>query len=290
MAVKIDGINVHSDYRNASLVKRLGCQWVRVDINWWTIETSPGSYNWSLTDKIINHYHSNGLLIYATLMGTPACYGANINVPPGLEEWANFCSAFAKRYYGKVHVVSIWNEPNLGKTFWNGSKKQFFKTMMHGYQAIKKVNPNILVASPDISTASGSDWVSWAKLCEQYNHYIDILSVHTYQKTAEKVVRCWNHGKYWFLGWLIPKYRPYKWYFNAVKKPIYLTEIGLPASYESDKEQTEQKNFVKKIMEKKKKLKNVMFIFFYCLVDADRSLEKPFGFYTSLGLPKKVSV
>lgn len=290
MAVQIDGINVHIDSRNSSLVRKLGCQWVRIDVNWWQIEKSRGSYSWSAIDSIVNSYRSAGMMIYATLMGTPSWLGKDFRSPPDVASWRSFCIAFAKRYVGKVQVVSLWNEPNLGKTFWTGKKKQFFETIVkNGYQAIKAVNPNILVAASDFATLGSSHWTTWLNLMKKYRKYIDILSVHAYGSSASKILRCWNSGKFWFFGWLIPKWRPYKWYFNAVRKPIYLTEIGFPAKYGNSKEMKKQKEFTEKIMKNKKDLKNVHFIFFYCLIDADPKLEKPFGFYSSNGQPKTVS-
>lgn len=291
MPVKIEGMNIHDDIRNSALVKKLGCSWVRMDVSWWTVETSKGSYRWSRIDSIVNAYRSAGMNIYATLMGTPECYSKDIRTPPPVEAWKNFCSAFAKRYSGKVSVVSLWNEPNLGKTFWTGSRKQFFEVIVkNGYQAIKQANAAMLVAAPDFATLGSSHWTTWLNEMKDYRKYVDILAVHAYGKSASKIVRCWNSGKFWMFGWIIPRWRPYKWYFNAVEKPIYFTEVGLPAKYGNSKEMERQKKFVEEIMKSKKKLNKVELVFFYCLFDADAKVEKPFGFYSSKKEPKLVSV
>lgn len=291
MPVRIEGINVHNDSRNANLVKKLGCQWVRIDVSWCDVERSPGSYSWSHVDSVVNTYRSAGMLIYATLMSTPSWAGSKVTSPPDANAWIRFCTAFARRYSGKVHVVSLWNEPNLGKRFWTGKKKQFFEVIVkNGYQAIKAVNPNMLVAAPDFATSGSSHWTTWLNLMKKYRKYVDILSVHAYGKSASKIIRCWNSGKYWFFGWLIPKWRPYKWYFNAIKKPIYFTEVGIDAAFGNNKQMKKQKEFTEKIMKNKKKFKNVHYIFFYCLLDADEKDEKPYGFYSKRGLPKTVAI
>lgn len=291
MPVQIDGMNVHIDSKNSNLVKPLGCRFVRIDVNWWEVERVRGSYNWSAVDSIVNAYKSVGMMIYATLMGTPPWLSNDFRTPPNTTAWRNFCAAFAKRYGGKVQVISLWNEPNLGKTFWKGKTKQFFEVVIkNGYEAIKAVNPNIVVAAADFATLGSSRWTTWLNWMKKYRKYIDILSVHAYGSSASKILRCWNHGKFWFLGWLIPKWRPYKWYFNAVKKPIYLTETGIEAAYGNSKEMKAQKEFTEKIMKGKKDLKNVHFIFFYCLMDTSSDLEGPFGFYSIGKQPKTVAL
>lgn len=290
MPVQIDGINIHVDNSHVDLVKRLGCSWVRIDVDWWNTERKNGVYSWGLLDSIITKYKNAGFLIYATLMGTPAWHKLSITDPPDMEIWTRFCKAFAKRYLGKVSVISLWNEPNLGKRFWSGSKDEFFETIVRsGYTAIKSVNKDILVAAPDFATTSNSDWPSWLSKMKKYRNFIDILSIHTYHDTAEEVVRCWNYGKVPLIGWIVPKWRPYKWYIKDIGKPTYLTEIGLEANYGNADEMKRQKELVSDIMKEKREL-GVDFIFFYCLLDADPSMEEPFGFYSSNGKPKTVAI
>lgn len=285
--MKIDGINVHIDNSNTLKVSQLGCEWVRIDINWWEIEKSNNSFNWGQIDSIVNHYSSK-FKIYATLMGTPKWHKGSFNEPPDPTIWARFCANCAKRYQGKIAVYSLWNEPNLGKTFWKGSIKQFFQTIVApGAQAIKTVNPNLQVAAADFATTSSSKWPSWLDEFKHHLKNVDIVSIHTYKDTAGEVKRSFTIGQFPIIGWIIPKYRPYNHYLKRLKRPVFLTEVGLEAKYGNTRQMKEQAKFVKEVQDNKKDM-DVEKIFFYCLFDADKNLEKPFGFYSIKGEPKTV--
>lgn len=289
MPIQIDGINVHIDNSHANLAQRLGCSWVRIDIDWWLIEKSAGKFSWSQVDSIVNAYRSRGLKIYATLMGSPSWHKPDFNIPPNINIWKRFCIEFAKRYVGKVDIMSLWNEPNLGKRFWKGSKKEFFEIIVKGgYEAIKSVNPNIVVAAADFATTSSSNWASWLSMMKKYKNYIDVLAIHTYHDSADEVKRCWNYGKIPYIGWFLPKWQPYKWYINDIKKPVYLTETGYEAKYGNSKQMAKQKEYVEDLMKIKKDIK-VQLVFFYCLLDAAPNAEEPWGFYSIDGKPKLVS-
>lgn len=289
MPVKIDGINVHTDYKHISQVQHLGCSWVRIDINWWQIELAKNNYVWSPIDSLVNTYASKGIKIYATLMGTPKWHKPNFTNPPDPYIWQNFCTAFAKRYNGKIAVISLWNEPNLGKRFWTGSTKDFFEIIIkHGYEAVKTVNPNVSVACGDFATTSSSDWPEWLSMAKKYKKYFDIIGIHTYHDTVSEVKRCWNLGKVPIIGWFLPKWQPYSWYLSGIHKPVYLTETGLVAAYGNNKEMAKQKKFAEEIMKDKKDI-DVENIFFYCLTDANPAAEQPYGFYDSSFRPKLVA-
>ena len=284
--MKIDGINVHEDSLSPKVIP-LGCDWVRIDVNWWTVEQQNGIYSWGHMDKLVNHYVSAGFKVYATLMGTPGWHKGNFNDPPSPTIWARFCTACAKRYQNKIAVYSLWNEPNLGKTFWTGDMKQFFQTIVApGAQAIKSVNPNLAVAAADFATTSKSKWPSWLNEFKHHMRYIDIVSIHSYKDSASEVERAFTKGTP-ILGWLFPKYRPYNQYLGKLKKPVFLTEVGLEAKFGNSKQMKAQAKFVKEVQERKGDMK-VDTVLFYCLKDADKDLEKPFGFYSINGEGKTV--
>ena len=284
----VDGINVHLDTTHAGLVKSLGCRWARIDIYWWTVETSPGKYSWSQTDRQVETYTSAGLQVYATLMGTPAWHRASITDVPDPAVWARFCAAAAKRYGRRISVYSMWNEPNLGKTFWKGTPKQFCQTILApGGDAVKSVNPGLMVAAPDLATTGKSDWPEWLSELKHHVSHFDITAIHSYHDEASTVRRCFVSGKVPILSWLVPKWRSYNQYLKKVGKPVFLTETGLEAKYGSQKEMDRQAKFTRELQSMKGEM-GVQEIFFYTLADAPAGLEAPFGFYTSDWLPKTV--
>lgn len=285
----VDGINVHTDYNNIDLVKKIGCRWVRVDLYWWDIEPQNGKYSWSKTDALINAYKSAGIRIYATLMGSPPWHRSKFTDPPDPTSWACFCRDVAKRYQGKINVYSLWNEPNLGKHhFWNGTMKEFFDIIIvNGYKAIKGVNPSLIVAGADFATNSSSDWTSWLTMMRKYNKYVDLVSIHSYKDTGKEVVNAFTKGKCPILNWMIPKWRPYNQYLKKICKPVFLTEAGIEARYGNGKEMLKQYDFVKYVQDHTDEMK-VGAAIFYCLRDDNSGVEGPFGFYTHDKKPKTV--
>lgn len=285
----IDGINTHINYNDINLVKKLGCKWVRVDFEWWNIETKDDHYSWSRVDSLINAYSSAGFTIYATLMGSPAWHRPSFKNPPDPAIWARFCRNVAKRYQHKIAVYSLWNEPNLSpKSFWSGGVKEFFDVIIvNGYNAIKGVNPSLQVAGADFATNHASDWTEWLSMMRKYSKYVDIVSIHSYKHTGEEVVRAFTKGKFPVLNWFIPTWRPYNQYLKKIGKPVILTEVGLEASYSSPKEMAKQSEFVKCVQSNVHKM-GVQAAIFYCLLDDNSGVEGPFGFYTSDKKPKTV--
>ena len=290
MATKIDGINVHTDANHVSRVTALGCEWVRIDIQWWVIEKNRGSYSWGYVDSLVNAYTKAGCKIYATLAGTPAWAGATIaDVPSNQTFWTSFCAACAKRYGGRISVYSLWNEPNLGNRFWRGGIKDFYqKILVPGALAIKGVNHNLAVAGPDLATTGKSKWTKWLTEMKHHVRYIDIVSIHSYHNTADTVKRCFTIGKIPFIGWIVPKWRPYNWYLKKLGKPVFLTETGLAATFGKSKEEKAQKNFVEEIQDSKKDM-DVDTVIFYTCTDAPSSMEEPWGFYDYQGNAKLVA-
>lgn len=280
MAVKIDGLNIHIDGNHLPQAKMTGCGWVRIDINWWDIELRDNSFSWGHVDNLVNTLHNNHVKIYATLMGTPKWHKPAFNNPPDAVVWMRFCALVAMRYGTKIDVYSLWNEPNLGDTFWTGGMQEFFQVIVApGYQAIKTVNPNLVVAAPDLATTGRSNWPEWLHEMKHHKNYFDIVSIHSYHDSASTVKRCFTVGKVPILNIFVPKWRAYNSYLKDLKKPVFLTEVGLPAKYGNSRQEKAQKKFVEDIMKYKKDMK-VEQIFFYTLVDANAALEKPFGFYS----------
>ena len=165
---------------------------------WSRIETSPGIYDWTLLDNLVNAEHALGHSIVHTLTSCPPFYSARPNEkcgteygvcsePSDLKKWDDYCSALATRYAGKITHYEIWNEVNV-KRFWTGSKKKMAEMVKRANLIIKKIDPDAkiiapavtglykennlkffvdLMNAPDNSTGVLKDWV-------------DIINVHLY--------------------------------------------------------------------------------------------------------------
>lgn len=106
-----------ADFRRVA--HELGCQWVRYPLPWHEIETSPGVFDWSVTDEKFEYAEALGLNLIVGLVhfGTPRWLPnalGDIDFPSALER---FSRALARRYSKQLHAVCPVNEPMISALF-----------------------------------------------------------------------------------------------------------------------------------------------------------------------------
>jgi O-antigen ligase len=146
--------------------------WVRQYIYWDRIEASPGRFDWSEYDPIIDAVEATGnLRLVAVLMNTPGwARPANAapddpTAPPEFPaSFARFAGEFARRYGDRIDTVQVWDEPNL---FTNWGRlppraAEYTALLSDAYHAIHAADPHVTVIAaalaPTIET--GPDNVS----------------------------------------------------------------------------------------------------------------------------------
>lgn len=107
-------------------------------------------------------------------------------VPPDDHEaWKRYIQAFLRfliHRYGLEEVRSwyfeVWNEPDLPRAFWNGSRDEYFRLYETTVRAIKEIDRQIPVGGP---ATSNSKWVrSFLDFCEENRIPVDFVSTHQY--------------------------------------------------------------------------------------------------------------
>ena len=285
------GINAHVPSKtDIDKVAACGCEWIRLDFDWRTIEPKKGTFKWSAYDTAVEYSRSKGLKIYATLAYVPSWINADCHVCPDSFNWTYFCTKVAVRYGTKIDVYSLWNEPNL-KQFYKGSKDDYVNVILKcGSNALKSVvGGTLTVAAGDLATVSGSDWVEWFKLLKKHHDLYDVFSWHVYQDSASEVISRYEHGKFPVVGWLVPKWRPFKWEIDDIRKKgkrVFLTETGLKAKENKSKEMNAQRDFVRKLDKIRKETKSEV-VFLYDLKDYPG--QDPWGVFKKDGMPKKAA-
>ena len=137
------GVNAHLSSANAlDLAAAAGIGWVRMDMNWFQIETSQNSYNWTPADNFIAHADSLGLNVFVTIAYSPdwavaqPCNNADpddanrcLNRPPlNTSDWTDFVTEAVNRYPTVTHW-GLWNEPNLSQ-FWIADRDQWVNEIL----------------------------------------------------------------------------------------------------------------------------------------------------------------
>jgi hypothetical protein len=161
------GYGVQADPRgntaaNIGHLKTLGFNWVKFQMAWKDVESSPGGYSWGMWDEIIGAYNANGIQVMLSIpkapdWARPAGDDRSVEGPPqDPATYAQFVAAVAGRYNGKVQAIEVWNEQNLwyeagGKGRINAAA--YAQLLQSSYNAIKSVNPNMIVISGALTPA-----------------------------------------------------------------------------------------------------------------------------------------
>ena len=144
-------------WRDLDLVAGAGFSWVKQLFPWREIEGSEkGAFDWSRTDRIVGDAGERGLDLIVRVDHQPAWAGGGYptNGPPDDQaDLADFLSAAASRYRGRIRAYEIWNEPNLARE-WGGQPPDpaaYVELLCAGYQAIKAADPGALVVSAGLT-------------------------------------------------------------------------------------------------------------------------------------------
>ena len=186
------GVNM-ADLGLAHLVHDLGFGWAKGYVNWETVEAERGQFRWVDPDNIVAALGDQEIKILMRIHGTPAWArppGTHLSHPPlELADFANFMTALATRYRGKVAAYEIWNEPNLNYEWGNRSPDPaaYTELLKTAYTVIKKIDPEALVISGGLATTGGGSETAYGDLDflrEMYQAgakgYFDGLGSHPY--------------------------------------------------------------------------------------------------------------
>lgn len=119
------GVAVHftSDNQALDAARAAGFSWVRTDMFWDGIETTPNVYNWAAYDGLVNALQTRGMKAVLILdYGNPLYTDpGNSHSPPtnaaAIQAFGNFAQAAASHFAGSGTCFEVWNEPDIS-LFW----------------------------------------------------------------------------------------------------------------------------------------------------------------------------
>ncbi|HUN22159.1 MAG TPA: cellulase family glycosylhydrolase [Anaerolineales bacterium] len=150
------------------LVNGMGLKVVKHQIFWHEIEPAQGQMNWGGYDAVFEAAKNKDFKVVASVVGAPewsrSIPGTN-GPPDDYQLFANFVGELVKRYPGQIIAVEIWNEPNLVQRDWMTGDKlvteedpgQYVEFLRLAAQAIKAVDPNIMIISAALSPTGNND-------------------------------------------------------------------------------------------------------------------------------------
>lgn len=134
--------------------------------------------------------------------------------PQNIQDWRDFVSAVALHFGDRVKYFGLWNEPNDTSNVLIGDDGTgtYYRALAYaGRDAIKDVDPNLMVVGPDVSVNGGEllqRMLSWDR------QVFDVLSFHYYADG--------HHGT--FASFVFDNFVNYHYIYPNL--PIWVTEIG----------------------------------------------------------------
>jgi hypothetical protein len=130
-------------------VKQAGFNWVKHQIEWASVETAPGQYDWTEMDSIINTDTGAGLNVMVSVQHAPEFLRSPSSglMPSDPTTYQKFLQAMASRYAGKIKAYELWNEENLAREAGTGNVNpaSYLPLLKAGYAGTKAGDPNAVV-------------------------------------------------------------------------------------------------------------------------------------------------
>ncbi len=234
---------INADSQLVTTYKQLNVCWVRYQIHWNKIETSPGVYDWSQVDKAVATMNTANIYVDFPIQSAPLwhktqlCFG--VHYLSGVADMAQFATIIATRYDGKhnhghIDSFEIGNEEY--DQYFTGSQAtselcreaaNYGPVLKAGYQAIKAVNSHVTVGmfGQWLHNIDHIQTFMTDLYAGGYGPYMDYMNFHFYNGGQDPTMA---HGT-------IPSFNTWWQTMHDVatqygfgSKPIWVTEVGWP--------------------------------------------------------------
>lgn len=280
-------------------IRSSGSRWVRLDIDWASIEPTPGKFNWAVADRVVNAARREGLLVLGVLAYTPTWArpaGRSSHAPPSrVSDFSRFASAAVARERLAVRAWEIWNEPNLAE-YWEPrpDPRAYAALLSAASKAIHATDPKAVVLTGGLAPAvtDGAQIAPTDFIARVYaagaGKAFDVVAVHPYSYPA---LPSNTASARWNTFVRLPLLRNVMVAHGDASKPIWLTEFGAPTGTGTDAvTQARQAQILADGFAQARRWPWIGALFTYSLRDfgtnaADR--EQNFGVLTAAGAPKR---
>ena len=221
------GTHIHEQDldRNIKIIKDIGLNSIRDDLNWRGVEKEKGKY---IIPEKLNLYLDKTKK--SNIKPLIVLFNNNYNIydkaakpftAKGIQAFAEFTRFSAKEFAGRVDFIEIWNEWDIGAE--PKTVESYFELVKVTAPAIKAVNTNAVVLAGVSSTdAMQNGWVAKLVHMGVLNH-VDGVSIHPY-------IHCDldTRPEAWFN--YVSDFSDKLQKANGGKEvPLYITEMGWPS-------------------------------------------------------------
>jgi len=157
-------------------------------------------YNWQYIDNLFDYLLGRnirpllelGFMPYALASGkdTVFWWKGNVTPPRDYNKWGELICELVRHCinrYGINEILmwyfEVWNEPDQIRSFWYGTREEYFKLYEYTVNAIKSVDSRLKVGGPATAASHGkkAPWlVEFLEFCEDKKLPVDFISTHPY--------------------------------------------------------------------------------------------------------------
>jgi hypothetical protein len=269
------GWSVSNTPQVASELTALGVNWEREDLDWSSVESQRGVYNWTQFEQVLAAAQAKGITILPILG-----YAPSWTSPGNASAYAEFVAAAVARFGPgtsfNLQWFELWNEPYFPYAWSNKTPEPeaYARDVVAASQAARAVAPSakFLVAADYTDapqTGGTSPWeTTWVHdmllAAPNLGQWVDGVSVHPYGDDPSNPVATPGGWKDASNGWSFQRIDTIRAKFQAggVDLPFWITEEGW-SSWETSEAQI-AKNYADLIVQIKAR-PWVRALFPYCL-------------------------
>jgi hypothetical protein len=161
--------------------------YVRIRAPWSMLETSPGAYDWSELDRVVDPYRAARFVIDLCLYGdnpaiSPTGQRPGPSAPDVLKAWLEFERATAIHFKGRVRYYEIWDEPNREPQWPAARIAEYAYMLKNSSVTIRSVDPEALIVGGALAIGADTlqDDLAWQESLygQDIAIYVDVLAVH----------------------------------------------------------------------------------------------------------------
>ncbi|MBM3674599.1 MAG: beta-xylosidase [Actinobacteria bacterium] len=150
--------------RDLDLMAGTGARWLRATVDWGHVEPTPGGFDWTGTDRVVDGARARGMSVVAVVTyappwaADPRCRHYEC-APQDPDAFGAFAGLVAARYAPRgVHHFEVWNEPNHA-VFWSpgADASAYARTLVAASRAIRAADPEAIVISGGLSPGGDHD-------------------------------------------------------------------------------------------------------------------------------------
>lgn len=147
---------------------QLSVNWVKTQVRWENMETEEDNYDWLETDIFLPAAQEQNLRVLVSVVTSPewsrepGVDTSRHGPPADYADYVEFVTTMVERYPGMIHAIEVWNEQNLDRE-WTSveglSAANYVELLRQTYNAVKAIDPGIIIVSGALSPTGLSDGV-----------------------------------------------------------------------------------------------------------------------------------